>query len=85
MSETRGSKLHKNLKRIAGWGAAVPFMVAFGALTGAWPIMIALGILHHEVHQAIPPLGFWPVMGISWGLGALLTKFKKYQLPRESK
>jgi hypothetical protein len=68
----------------------VPVLIAFGALTGSFPIMIGLGIVHAEVWPRVPALGFWPVLGISWGLSALISKFKtkKFELfknPKEKK
>lgn len=57
-------------------GLTVPFLVAFGAFTGAFPIMLALGVANHEISDSIPALGFWPVVLLSWGLGSLITKFR---------
>jgi hypothetical protein len=40
------------------------------------PVMVALGIWHLEIDPRVPALGYWPVLGILWGLGALLMKVK---------
>lgn len=59
-----------------GIAVATPMMIAFGALAGSFPIMIALGVWHHEVDPSVPALGFWPVLGISWGAGAVVSKVR---------
>jgi hypothetical protein len=40
------------------------------------PVMVALGIWHLEIDSRVPALGYWPTLGILWGLGALLGKVK---------
>jgi hypothetical protein len=40
------------------------------------PVMVALGIWHLEIDPRVPALGYWPTLGILWGLGALLAKVK---------
>jgi hypothetical protein len=57
-------------------GFMIPVLVAVGAVTGALPIMLALGVWHAEIDERVPALGFWPVFVISWGLGSLITKFR---------
>jgi len=57
-------------------GFLLPVLVAVGALTGALPIMLALGVWHAEVDSRVPALGFWPVFVISWGFGSLVTKVR---------
>lgn len=65
---------------------SMPFLVAFGALAGSLPIMIGLGIWHNEIDPRVPALGFWPVLGISWGLGSLISKIRsKYDFSQKGK
>lgn len=69
-----------------GVAVATPFLIAFGALAGSFPVMIALGVWHHEVNPGVPALGFWPVLGISWGAGAVISKFRaKYDFTGKKK
>ncbi len=59
------------------WGGfLIPVLVAVGAITGALPIMLALGVWHAEIDSRVPALGFWPVFVLSWGLGSLITKIR---------
>lgn len=70
----------------AGIGLLTPVLVASGAAAGAFPIMIALGVWHHEIDPRVPALGFWPVLGLSWGFGALVSKVRaKYQFGDKTK
>lgn len=83
-------ELLEALGALIGGVLVTPFLVAFGAFAGAFPIMIGLGIAHSEVDPRIPALGFWPILGMSWGLGVLIGKFKtkKFELfknPKEKK
>lgn len=71
-----------------GIGAAVatPLLIVSGAIMGSWPVMIGLGIWHHEIDPRVPALGFWPVLGISWGFGALVSKVRtKYDFGKFKK
>lgn len=56
-------------------GCMTPIIVAFTALLGAVPIMVGLGTAH-TIWPVIPALGFWETLLISWGLGALIGKFR---------
>lgn len=40
------------------------------------PVMLALGVWHLEIDPRVPALGYWPVLVILWGFGALLGKVK---------
>lgn len=48
-------------------------VVLFGA---PLPVMVALGIWHLEIDARVPALGYWPVLGLLWGLGALLARVR---------
>lgn len=56
-------------------GCATPVLILVTALLGAFPIMIGLGTAH-AVWPVIPALGFWETLLLSWGLGALIGKFR---------
>jgi hypothetical protein len=56
-------------------GCLTPVMIVATTLFGAFPIMIGLGAAH-VVWPVIPALGFWETLLISWGLGALISKFR---------
>lgn len=65
---------------------ATPFLVAFGAIAGSFPIMLALGVWHHEIDPRVPALGYWPTVLLSWGLGSMVTKFRaKYNFGKTGK
>lgn len=65
---------------------ATPLLIAFGAFAGSFPIMIGLGIWHNEINPNVPALGFWPVLGISWGAGAIVSKVRtKYDFGLKNK
>lgn len=49
-------------------------LLLLGAALGAWPIMIALGNVHHDVTTACPALGFWSTLTITWAIGVLSTR-----------
>lgn len=57
-------------------GAASPFIFAFYALAMNWPLMLALGVAHHDIDSHIPALGFWPTYAVSVGLNLIIQKFK---------
>ena len=83
---TQSTELRGAFWRGIGAAVATPALIVFGALMGSLPIMVALGILHAEVSATVPALGFWPVLGISWGLGALISKFRtKYDFGKGTK
>ena len=81
---TAPTEMRKAFWRGIGAAVATPFLIAFGAFAGSFPIMIALGIWHNEVNPSVPALGFWPVLGISWGAGAIVSKVRtKYDFAKK--
>lgn len=40
-----------------------------GLLAGAWALMLVFGVLHHEVAEVIPPIGFVPALAVSATVG----------------
>lgn len=55
-------------------GILLGILIVLGTLVGAsalvgYIFMLTMGVLHSEVHEEIPALGFY----ISWGLSALLV------------
>jgi hypothetical protein len=63
------------LGKTIGYIGAFAVIGAASAVLGTLPIMIGLGIWHHEIDERVPALGFWPVLGLSWALSALAAKF----------
>lgn len=51
------------LGKALGW-LAFPFLVP-------WLVMLALGVLHHDVAAVVPPLGYWAAVILR--LGVILT------------
>lgn len=83
---SKSDELGKTFRRGVVAGLLSPFLVAFGGFWGSFPIMIGLGVWHHEIDSRVPALGFWPVLGISWGLSAVVTKFRvKYNFGKVDK
>lgn len=37
----------------------IMFVVLVAPVMG-WYLMLLMGILHHEIHAAIPAIGYWP-------------------------
>lgn len=62
----------------AKWGKVRDLLVRqlIAVFVGPIPVMIALGVWHLEIDSRVPALGYWPTLGIMWGLGALLAKVK---------
>jgi hypothetical protein len=73
---SQSTEMRKAFWRGIGAAVATPLLIVSGAVMGSWPIMIALGIWHLEIDSRVPALGFWPVLGLSWGLGALVSKVR---------
>jgi len=57
-------------------GMLPPFLFAGYVLVINYPLMIALGVAHHDISRTIPALGFWPTYAVSVGLNLLIMKFK---------
>jgi hypothetical protein len=49
------------------------------ALVSALPVMLALGVLHHDVTTAVPALGYWAVVVLLWGLAVAVAYLRPYR------
>ena len=41
-------------------------------LLWAWPLMLLIGAVHHDVFAAVPALGYWQTVLVKYTLGLLL-------------
>jgi hypothetical protein len=48
---------------------------AIMTLIWVWPVMLALGILHHQ-WAVVPAFGYWPTYALALGLGYLVKALK---------
>ena len=51
-----------------GYLIALVLIVAISAFAGM-ALMLGMGLLHHEISESIPALGFW----VSWGIMAVAS------------
>lgn len=47
------------------------FVSAVGSAIAAYPVMLALGVIHHDITRHCPPLGFLAVFVLCWALDML--------------
>jgi hypothetical protein len=57
------------------WGATA-VVVGFTFLQ-AYGVMLALGVLRHDVNPATPALGFWATWTVLWAVKAILAILAK--------
>lgn len=59
--------------------ALVAFAAGF-AVVGAFPVMLALGILHSYWH-GVPAFGFLPTLVLLWGLAVVASRIVPVHAP----
>lgn len=59
----------------AALGVAVVLFAAGFALAGAFPVMIAMGILHSYWH-GVPAFGFWATLVLLWALAVVASRLQ---------
>jgi hypothetical protein len=42
------------------------------SLLVGWLVMLAMGVLHHELSASVPPVGYWPLVLICLAAGAVI-------------
>lgn len=62
-------------KAIGGVLGLAAILFASAALS-AWPLMVALGVVHDAITARCPALGFWETLILVWASGSLLATIR---------
>lgn len=64
-------------------GAVKAFFIGlFMCFFEGWMLMLFLGGVHHEVLEAVRPIGYWTAFVLSLPLGSLLASYQIVQAMR---